>query len=119
VENTELLKAMDKNAGRNEGRNESPPKGNKGRHKNQPSQEEANHEEMMAKLDAQHEGMKACVNAWRKETTACQEETEAYPEKWMQVQKKWNPERSIRRSQRKIPQWKLAERRISSIGAGI
>jgi hypothetical protein len=39
----------------------------------------AGHEMMMAKLDTHHERMEASVNAWQKETTACQEATEAYP----------------------------------------
>jgi hypothetical protein len=42
---------------------------------------EANHKEIMAKLDAHHERMRASVDAWRKETTACQEATEACLEK--------------------------------------
>jgi hypothetical protein len=42
---------------------------------------EANHEEMMTKLDAHHERMTASVNTRWKETTACQEAVEAYPEK--------------------------------------
>jgi hypothetical protein len=70
----------------------------------------AKHEEMMAKLDVHHEGMKDSVNAWRKEMTVCQEEKEAYPEKRRHVQKKWNPERSMRRSLNKMLKWKLAER---------
>jgi hypothetical protein len=48
---------------------------------------EGNREELMAELDAHHERMRASVNAWR-EKTSCQEATEAYPEKWREMQRK-------------------------------
>jgi hypothetical protein len=38
---------------------------------------EAIQEEIMAKMDTRQEGMRASMNAWRKETMACQEVTEA------------------------------------------
>jgi hypothetical protein len=37
---------------------------------------------LVAQMDDHHKRMRASVNASREETTACQEATEAYPEKW-------------------------------------
>jgi hypothetical protein len=38
-------------------------------------------EEIVAQLDAHQGRMEACINAWWKETMACQEVKEPYPEK--------------------------------------
>jgi hypothetical protein len=74
----------------------------------------ADHEEMMAKLDAYHEEMMTIFVADRGETKAYPKQMEANPE-IMEP----GSDRSIGRSLRKMPQWKLAERRISGIGTGI
>jgi hypothetical protein len=73
------------------------------------------HEKMMAKLvahqakmDAAHEEMMARRRAWRKDMKAGQETTKARLECKERTSETWNPERSIRKSLRNMPQWKLA-----------
>jgi hypothetical protein len=61
-------------------------------------------------MNAAHEEMMAEMRAWRKEMNADRKARKA-------TNLEANPEWTIGRSLRHMSQWKLAERRISGIGA--